>query len=209
MKGAEDQPQFSRIIRCITDCKDAVEACSERGRVNVQDIVKRLFAEHREYIKSTATRRKDNCTRAHAAPVGQYGSEVGAPRCAFNFDDAIAENDFRMGTCHLMLEALDQITGEDRNKSGRVKNGLVAIEGRALTTNLRLTINNDAADVKQAKLKSCEQACGACSNDQDIGIDAIRRGGVQPCRSGTVTTRPSSASVTLIWQDSREFGRTS
>ena len=31
----------------------------------------------------------------------------------------------------------------------------------------------------------------------------------QPCRSGTVTTRPSSSSLTRIWQDSREVGRTS
>ena len=32
---------------------------------------------------------------------------------------------------------------------------------------------------------------------------------VQACRSGVDTTRPSSASLTLIWHDSREFGRTS
>ena len=29
------------------------------------------------------------------------------------------------------------------------------------------------------------------------------------CRSGVRTTRPSSSAVTLIWQDSREFGFTS
>ena len=29
------------------------------------------------------------------------------------------------------------------------------------------------------------------------------------CRSGVRTTRPSSSAVTLIWQDRREFGRTS
>ena len=31
----------------------------------------------------------------------------------------------------------------------------------------------------------------------------------QACRSGVRTIRPSSSSVTLIWQDRREFGRTS
>ena len=31
----------------------------------------------------------------------------------------------------------------------------------------------------------------------------------QACRSGVATTRPSSASVTLIWHDRREFARTS
>ena len=31
----------------------------------------------------------------------------------------------------------------------------------------------------------------------------------QACRSGTVTTSPSNSSRTLIWQESREFGRTS
>ena len=31
----------------------------------------------------------------------------------------------------------------------------------------------------------------------------------QACRSGVDTTRPSSSSLTLIWHDSREFGRTS
>ena len=33
--------------------------------------------------------------------------------------------------------------------------------------------------------------------------------GVYACLSGVVTLKPSSSSVTLIWQDSREFGRTS
>jgi hypothetical protein len=31
----------------------------------------------------------------------------------------------------------------------------------------------------------------------------------QACRSGVVTTRPSSSSVTRIWHDRREFSRTS
>ena len=35
------------------------------------------------------------------------------------------------------------------------------------------------------------------------------RGQYQACRSGVVTTRPSSSSLTLIWHDRREFGRTS
>ena len=37
----------------------------------------------------------------------------------------------------------------------------------------------------------------------------FRVSGAYACLSGVVTTSPSRSSVTLIWHDSREFGRTS
>ncbi len=46
------------------------------------------------------------------------------------------------------------------------------------------------------------------SASQGIGDRALKRF-AQACRSGVETTRPSSSSLTLIWHDSREFGRTS
>ena len=50
---------------------------------------------------------------------------------------------------------------------------------------------------------------GPGADDRDVGGDHLAHPGPQPCLAGVVTTRPSSASLTLIWQESRELGRTS
>jgi hypothetical protein len=48
-----------------------------------------------------------------------------------------------------------------------------------------------------------------CTASLRYALHRIRDKNSQACRSGVRTTSPSSASLTLIWHDSREFGRTS
>src|SRR5262249_35447535 len=55
------------------------------------------------------------------------------------------------------------------------------------------------ARIGQVQAKTCKSV--ACGRKFTFASYA--------CRSGILTTSPSSASVTLIWQDRRELGRTS
>src|SRR5262249_15221506 len=74
-------------------------------------------------------------------------------------------------------------------------------------------VNEMAFDVDQTQLEHREQADGTSADDHGIGLDRLRWAVLhahdQNCFSGTVTMRPSSSGVTLIWQDKRLSSRTS
>jgi dienelactone hydrolase len=68
------------------------------------------------------------------------------------------------------------------------------------------------------KCKRCEQDCSRSLRQARERLPALSLSTTPrhsatlldyACRSGTRSTRPSSSCVTLIWQDNREFGRTS
>ncbi len=74
-----------------------------------------------------------------------------------------------------------------------------------------------ALDVEQPEFEHGEDPDRPRADDHDIGFnrlagklaDLVRHRRAQPWRSGVRIRKPSSAGVTLIWQDSREFGFTS
>ena len=108
---------------------------------------------------------------------------------------------------------------ETLGQAGNVVDRLFRIELGALPARAVENVDQMAFEVEQAELEHGEQPARARADDDDIRLGVIRahrplrgrRAGrlVHACRGGTVTTRPSSSSVTWIWQESREFGLTS
>ena len=116
---------------------------------------------------------------------------------------------------HLLDQLVDQPLRRDHRPAGNVVDRLLRIELGALPARPVEDVDQVALQVEQAKLEHGEQPAWAGANDDDIRFGEIRTSSTTPvwlrqrrqaCRAGTVTTRPSSSSVTWIWQDSREFG---
>ena len=81
----------------------------------------------------------------------------------------------------------------------------------------RIAADGGRGEAAEADLAACAEYatdCALCGR-RSPGRHRQRRIALksfcepQACRSGVDTTRPSRSSLTLIWQDRREFGRTS
>src|SRR5215831_9102409 len=75
----------------------------------------------------------------------------------------------------------------------------------------RATLQEKSTTARSEIVRIDSQFQIACALEHDLfqrPLFLVRHSG-HACRDGVVTTRPSRSSLTLIWQDSRELGRTS
>src|SRR5688572_20619160 len=98
------------------------------------------------------------------------------------------------------------LAGDDR-QARNVVDRLLRIKLGALAARPVEDVDEVAFEVEEAELEDREQAAGPGSDDDDIRFMVVRghdrsriarQGPVHPWRSGTVTTSPSSASLTRI-----------
>ena len=107
----------------------------------------------------------------------------------------------------LVEQTIDELLAGANGKRRDVIDGFFGIEFRALAAGPVENVDDLALDVEQAQLEYGEQPARSAADDDgirenDFGTHCPRPC-VQNCFSGTRTVSPSSASVTLIWHDSR------
>ena len=126
----------------------------------------------------------------------------------FEFLDHFAQVEGRRERVDLLAQVVDELLAGDHGIAGNVVYRLFRIELGALAADLGQNVDQMGLDVEQAQFEHREQADRPGADDDRVGVDDFTHY-TQPCLAGVVTTRPSSASVTFIWQERREFGRTS
>src|SRR5580658_10470039 len=112
----------------------------------------------------------------------------------------------------LLHQVVDELLSRDHRKPRNVVNRLLGIEFRALAARLRQDVDQMTSDVEKAEFEHGKQPDRPGADDGDVGRQHFVHAGSfasYPCLAGVVTARPSSASLTLIWQESLELGRTS
>ncbi len=147
------------------------------------------------------------------------GRDAEAVFNAFERSHHLAEMEFWVERTDLLKDLVDEPLRCNHRRGRNVVDRLLRIKLRALPAGSVEDVDEGALHVEQTELEHREEPDRACADDDDVGFFvACGHRNVAPALfdrpahawlAGTVTTRPSSSSLTVIWQDSLEFGRSS
>ena len=134
-----------------------------------------------------------------AVPASVRIRKFGAFGCSQNLQrfHHLAEVKGWMERLDLQHEVVDQPLRGHHREAGNVVDRLLRIEFGALAADLGQNVDQMRLDVEQSELEDREQPRRPGADDRDVGGNSLAHFG-HPCLAGVVTTRPSSAGVTLI-----------
>ena len=150
-------------------------------------------------LERAAAGRDDDHLRLERGPGVRANSKFGAFGCSQNLQrfHHLAEVKSWMERLDLQHEVVDQPLCGHHREAGNVVDRLLRIEFGALAADLGQNVDQMRLDVEQSELEDREQPRRPGADDRDVGGNSLAHFG-HPCLAGVVTTRPSSAGVTLI-----------